>query len=73
MRAGERLILVTDGIVNRRMEGGGTFGVDGLREALERTDSTSAASTAMAIQQAVTECWREPLEDDATVVVMAVE
>lgn len=73
LRAGERLILVTDGILNRRMEGGGTFGVDGLKEALERTDSTSAASTAMAIQQAVTECWREPLEDDATVVVMAVE
>ena len=73
LRAGERLILVTDGIVNRRMEGGGTFGVDGLKEALERTDSTSAASTAMAIQQSVTECWREPLEDDATVVVMAIE
>jgi serine phosphatase RsbU (regulator of sigma subunit) len=73
LRAGERLILVTDGIVNRRMEGGGSFGVDGLREALERTDSTSAASTAMAIQQAVAECWREPLEDDATVVVMAIE
>jgi hypothetical protein len=27
----------------------------------------------MAIQQAVTECWKEPLEDDATVVVMSVE
>jgi serine phosphatase RsbU (regulator of sigma subunit) len=73
LRAGERLILVTDGIVNRRMEGGGTFGLEGLKEALERTDSTSAASTAMAIQQSVTECWREPLEDDATVVVMAIE
>jgi hypothetical protein len=29
-------------------------------------------TTAMAIQQAVTDCWREPLEDDATVVVLAV-
>jgi len=27
----------------------------------------------MAIQQAVTDCWAEPLEDDATIVVMAVE
>jgi serine phosphatase RsbU (regulator of sigma subunit) len=73
LRPAERLILVTDGIIDRRMEGGGTFGVDGIRAALERTESTSAASTAMAIQQAVTECWREPLEDDATIVVMAVE
>jgi serine phosphatase RsbU (regulator of sigma subunit) len=73
LRSGERLILVTDGIIERRMEGGGTFGVDGLKEALERSDSTSAASTAMAIQQAVSECWREPLEDDATVVVMAID
>ncbi|MBV9801814.1 MAG: SpoIIE family protein phosphatase [Solirubrobacterales bacterium] len=73
LRSGERLILVTDGIIDREMEGGGKFGVDGIRQALERTDSASAASTAMAIQRAVTECWREPLQDDATVVVMAVE
>ncbi|MDQ6914253.1 MAG: SpoIIE family protein phosphatase [Actinomycetota bacterium] len=73
LHAGERLILVTDGITERRMEGGGTFGVNGLREALERADSPTAASTAMAIQHAVTDCWREPLEDDATVVVMAIE
>jgi len=73
LRSGERLILVTDGIIERKLEGGGTFGVDGIRQALERSASTSAASTAMAIQHAVTECWSEPLEDDATVVVMAVD
>lgn len=73
LQAGERLILVTDGIIERTMEGGGTFGADGITAALEKTESTTAASTAMAIQTAVTECWREPLEDDATVVVMAVE
>lgn len=73
LRSGERLILVTDGIIERKMEGGGTFGVGGIRDALERAESATAASTAMAIQQAVTECWREALEDDATVVVMAVE
>jgi hypothetical protein len=54
------------------MEGGGTFGVDGLRDALDSTADPTAAPTAMAIQQAVTDCWREPLEDDGTVVVMAV-
>jgi serine phosphatase RsbU (regulator of sigma subunit) len=70
---GERLILVTDGIINRRVEDGGTFGVSGIKSALERAEDPTAASTAMAIQHAVTECWREPLEDDATVVVMAVD
>lgn len=70
---GERLILLTDGIISRRMEGGGTFGVDGLRDALGRAENPTAASTALAIQQAVTDSWREPLEDDATVVVMAVD
>jgi serine phosphatase RsbU (regulator of sigma subunit) len=73
LHSGERLILVTDGVISRKMEGGGTFGVDGLRDALARADSPTAAATAMAIQRALTECWREPLEDDATVVVMAID
>jgi serine phosphatase RsbU (regulator of sigma subunit) len=73
LRSGERLILVTNGIVNRHVEDGGRFGVEGVKRALERAESTTAASTAIAIQQAVTDCWREPLEDDATVVVMAIE
>jgi len=55
------------------MEDGGTFGVEGLRDALDRADNPTAASTAMAIQQAVTDCWREPLQDDGTVVVMAID
>ncbi len=73
LHAGERLVLLTDGIVNRRVEGGGTFGVDGVKRAIERAESSTAASTAMAIQQAVRESWLEPLEDDATVVVLAVD
>jgi serine phosphatase RsbU (regulator of sigma subunit) len=73
LHSGERLILVTNGVINRGVEGGGIFGVPGLRRALERAENPTAASTAMAIQQVVTECWREPLEDDATVVVMAVD
>src|SRR5437588_2219498 len=73
LHSGERLILVTDGIIERRVRGGGTFGLEGIKRALERADNPTAASTAMATHQAVTECWRGPLEDDATVVVMAVE
>jgi serine phosphatase RsbU (regulator of sigma subunit) len=73
LHSGERLILITDGIIERRMQTGGTFGIEGLRQALEHAQNPTAASTTMAIQQAVTNCWREPLEDDATVVVMAIE
>ena len=69
----ERLILVTDGIVRRRTEDGGHFGVDGIRRAVAQLENPTAASTAMAILQAVTDCWREPLEDDGTVVVLCVE
>jgi len=72
LHSGERLILITDGITGRHTEDGGRFGVEGLRRALERVDNPTAAATAMAIQQTVTDCWREPLEDDATVVVLAV-
>lgn len=73
LRPGERLILVTNGIIERKVQGGGTFGVEGIKKAIDAADNTTAASTALAIQNAVTECWREPLEDDATVVVMAIE
>jgi serine phosphatase RsbU (regulator of sigma subunit)/DNA-binding phage protein len=72
LNPGERLILLTDGITELRMETGGKFGVDGLERAIEQAENPTAACTALAIQQAVTDCWREPLEDDATVVVMAI-
>ena len=69
----ERLILVTDGVTERKVEGGGVFGIDGIRRAIEDVQQNpTAAATAMAILQAVTDCWREPLEDDGTVVVLCV-
>lgn len=72
LNPGERLILLTDGTVDRHMEDGTTFGVEGLVRAVDAAESPTAACTAMAIQQAITDSWKEPLEDDATVVVMAV-
>ncbi|MDQ3822161.1 MAG: SpoIIE family protein phosphatase [Actinomycetota bacterium] len=68
----ERLILVTDGITERKTEGGGRFGIEGIQRAVAEVESPTAAATAMAILQAVTECWTEPLEDDGTVVVLCV-
>jgi serine phosphatase RsbU (regulator of sigma subunit) len=71
LHSGDRLILVTDGVTGRHVTGGGTFGVQGLREAIARAEHPTAAGTAMAIQHAITDAWKEPLEDDATVVVLA--
>ncbi|MGZ8649872.1 MAG: PP2C family protein-serine/threonine phosphatase [Solirubrobacteraceae bacterium] len=73
LESADRLVLITDGIVGRATEGGGTFGVDGLRRAVRDAPAATAAATAMAIQHAVTSCWSEPLEDDATLVVLAVD
>jgi serine phosphatase RsbU (regulator of sigma subunit) len=72
LASGERLILVTEGITERKTESG-VFGVDGIRSALLELETPTAAGTAMAILNAVTRCWREPLEDDGTVVVLAID
>jgi AcrR family transcriptional regulator len=72
LHSGERVILVTDGITQRRTEGGGRFGVNGIARALEGVEYPTAAATAMAVLQGVSDCWREPLEDDGTVAVLAI-
>jgi hypothetical protein len=61
---------LVDGITGRRTEGGGTFGIEGIRHAVAEVEKRPAAATAMTILQAVTGCWREWLEDDGTVVVL---
>jgi len=70
---GDRLVLVTNGIVERKVEDGGTFGVDGLRLAVLDAPTPSAAATAMSIQRAVIDAWTEPLQDDATLLILAVD
>jgi len=72
MQSGERVILVTDGVTERRTADGGLFGVDGIRRALAGVEHPTAAATAMAVLQGVTDCWREPLQDDGTVAVLAI-
>jgi serine phosphatase RsbU (regulator of sigma subunit) len=71
LESGQRVILVTDGVVERRTERG-TFGIDGLREALSSLPAATAAATAMAILHAVSDSWKDPLEDDATVVCLSI-
>ena len=54
----DRLVLVTDGITDARSVGGGRFGVDGMRRAIQGANAPTAAATALAIQRAVTELPR---------------
>ena len=69
----DRLVLVTDGITARVVNVGGRFGTDGIRQAVHTATAPTAAATALAIQRAVTACCTDPLQDDATVVVLAVD
>jgi hypothetical protein len=65
------VLLVTDGITGRRTTTG-VFGLAGVQAAVDGTSSPTAAATAMAVLQAVSDSWTEPLEDDGTVVVLCV-
>ena len=68
---GERILLVTDGVTDRRTTTG-VFGIEGVQAAVDGSSSPTAAATAMALLQAVSDSWAEPLEDDGTVVVLCV-
>jgi serine phosphatase RsbU (regulator of sigma subunit) len=71
--SGDRLVLLTDGVTERFVKGGGRFGIDGAQRAIRSAGATTAAATALAIQQAVMRCATDPLQDDATLVVLAVD
>ena len=66
------MVLYSDGVFDRREEGGGRFGLDGIEAAVTDARATSAAATARAIQSAVGAASAQPLADDATVLVFAV-
>jgi AcrR family transcriptional regulator len=70
IHAGERLLLLSDGVLNRPTVDGGYLGLDGIREAVRKAPAESAAGTLRAIEDAVREAVDEPLSDDATVVVL---
>jgi serine phosphatase RsbU (regulator of sigma subunit) len=68
---GERLILYSDGITEHPTVDGTPFGLDGIAHAVAHARHTSAAATVNAIEAAVTNASTEPLEDDATLIVLA--
>ncbi len=71
LQAGERLLLISDGVLQRQAHDGHPFGMQGVRNAVSRAQSAAAAPTVRAIEDAITAASNNPLEDDATVVVFA--
>jgi serine phosphatase RsbU (regulator of sigma subunit) len=71
LEPGERLLLLSDGVLGRRTSGGGTIGLDGIRGAVARARDLSAPSAVRAIEDAIHDASSDELEDDATVVVFA--
>jgi serine phosphatase RsbU (regulator of sigma subunit) len=67
---GERLLLLSDAIIHRPTVSGESLGLPGVLEAVTKAPLTSAAGTLRAVEDAVREAVRDPLSDDATVVVL---
>lgn len=68
---GERLLLYSDGVTERRTADGGFFGNEGIARALTTAAPRTAAGAVSAIEQAVIGASPEPLRDDATILVLA--
>ena len=71
VQPGQRLLLLSDGVLDRRTHDGGQFGLDGIRAAIASAGDISAASTVRALEDALLAASSDPLEDDATIVVFA--
>jgi serine phosphatase RsbU (regulator of sigma subunit) len=68
--AGDRLLLLSDGVLDRPLLDGGTLGLEGILDAVMKAPAKSAAGTLRAIEDAVRRATKDPLSDDATVVVL---
>jgi serine phosphatase RsbU (regulator of sigma subunit) len=71
LEPGDRLLLVSDGVLDRVTHGGDAFGLDGVRAALTHVDDPSPAPTIRALEDAITGASADMLQDDATLVVFA--
>jgi serine phosphatase RsbU (regulator of sigma subunit) len=72
LEPGDRLVLVTDGVTERRRADGSRVDVDGLKEILA-TIGPGAARTVIELLRAIEEASPDPVGDDATVLVLGVE
>lgn len=65
------MLLLSDGVLERRTTEGEAFGLQGVRAALRNAADAAAASTVRALEDAIIGASADPLEDDATIVVCA--
>jgi serine phosphatase RsbU (regulator of sigma subunit) len=70
LEAGERLLLLSDGVLTRRTRRNRPFGLAGVRAAVARS-GPGAPATVRALEDAISSASTDPLEDDATIVVFA--
>jgi serine phosphatase RsbU (regulator of sigma subunit) len=68
---GDRLLLYSDGLTERRTADGSRIGETGLRSILANSGTSSAALTVRKLQDAVLAASGDPLRDDATLLVIA--
>jgi serine phosphatase RsbU (regulator of sigma subunit) len=73
LEAGQRLVLVSDGVLESRggATGSARLGLAGIREAAQRTPGGTAAATVHAIETLLGEHLADRLQDDATIAVLA--
>jgi hypothetical protein len=69
--SGDRVILYSDGITERRTATA-RFGLDGLLAAVRSAEDTSAVATAAAIESAVLRASDERISDDATQLILRI-
>ncbi len=68
---GDRLLLYSDGVSERRTADGGRVGENGLRAMLAELGPGSAAAMVRGLQDAVIKASPDALHDDATLLVVA--
>jgi serine phosphatase RsbU (regulator of sigma subunit) len=71
LRAGDRLLIVSDGVIGTG-DGQAGLGREGMVEAVGHAQRSSAAATVRAVHDAVLEISGEALHDDATAVCLSI-
>jgi serine phosphatase RsbU (regulator of sigma subunit) len=71
VQPGDRVLMYSDGVTERRTPDGGRIGENGLQAILSELGRRSAAMTVRGVQDAVIGMSTDPLRDDATLLVMA--